>query len=314
MIKMTKHRIIKVATLCLFPLIRIMELIFLFVYGRKKLKHQPIFIIGAPRTGSTILYQALTNYYEVFYVDNLNAHFYKNFFFGSWLSRFIYRNKPHDNFSSSHGNTASFGLHSPSECGSFWYRWLPRDKHFVDHGEISNKAIKNIRTEITAVINCANKPLVFKNLNAGQRLRLLKEAFPDAKFIFLKRDPRFVVNSIMNARNKVGCNPNEFWGIKPKNFLELTALAEADMCIAQVYYIEKQISEDLQLFNRKNVFEMHYEDLSPNTLDIIGEYFELKHKSFGSLPKFKKDLVEKIDSIRLNKIEETIKKYKFGDK
>jgi hypothetical protein len=28
-------------------------------------------MIGAPRTGSTILYQSLTNYFDLLYIDNL---------------------------------------------------------------------------------------------------------------------------------------------------------------------------------------------------------------------------------------------------
>jgi hypothetical protein len=50
-------------------------------YGNQPLKHQPVFIIGAPRTGSTILYQTLTNLYDVLYIDNLVCRFSKNLFF-----------------------------------------------------------------------------------------------------------------------------------------------------------------------------------------------------------------------------------------
>ena len=47
------------------PIIRRRELPKIQDYGKKNLQHQPVFIIGAPRTGSTILYQALTNLYDV---------------------------------------------------------------------------------------------------------------------------------------------------------------------------------------------------------------------------------------------------------
>ena len=48
------------------PVINIWEKKYLNLYGNQKLKHQPIFIIGAPRTGSTIFYQTLTNQLNVF--------------------------------------------------------------------------------------------------------------------------------------------------------------------------------------------------------------------------------------------------------
>src|SRR6056297_1278708 len=84
-------------------------------YGSQPLKHQPVFIIGAPRTGSTILYQALTNLYDVLYIDNLVCRFHRNLFLGFRVSNRIYGAKPHNSFSSYHGRTR--GGHSPSECG-----------------------------------------------------------------------------------------------------------------------------------------------------------------------------------------------------
>ena len=42
----------------------------------EKLEYPPIFIIGAPRSGSTLLYQVLTDYFEVGYISNLHAHFF----------------------------------------------------------------------------------------------------------------------------------------------------------------------------------------------------------------------------------------------
>ena len=85
----------------------------------------PVFIIGAPRTGSTFLYQSITNSLDVAYIDNLVELFYDSFCAGFFISKALYGNKPHNNFVSYHGNTRRLGgLHAPSECGAFWYRWL----------------------------------------------------------------------------------------------------------------------------------------------------------------------------------------------
>ena len=169
------------------PLIKVWEDKQIKKYASMPLKHQPVFIIGAPRTGSTILYQTITNQLDVLYIDNLVCHFYRNIFFGFWLSNKLFKQKAHNCFKSNHGNTSSCGLHAPSECGGFWYRWLPNDRHFIDYDDITDEMVEQIREEITAVINYFDKPLVFKNLNAGQRLRLLQRCFPEAKFIFTKR-------------------------------------------------------------------------------------------------------------------------------
>ena len=189
----------KILTL-LIPIIKAWEGKYMKKYANQALKHQPVFIIGAPRTGSTILYQTLTNQLDVLYVDNLTCRFEKNFFFGFCLSDKLFKQKAHNCFKSNHGDTTKCGLHAPSECGGFWYRWLPLDRHFIDYDDITDDMVSEIRDEITTIINYFDKPLVFKNLNAGQRLRLLSKCFPDAKFIFMKREFIFTAQSIIKAK------------------------------------------------------------------------------------------------------------------
>lgn len=280
----------KIITL-ISPIIKIWEKKQYKKYASKPIKHQPIFIIGAPRTGSTILYQTLTNQLDVLYIDNLACRFNKNLFFGFWLSNLFFKQKAHNCFSSNHGATK--GLRSPSECGEFWYRWLPRDRHFIDHQDVTDKMVKEIREEITSVINKYDKPLVFKNLNAGQRLRLLQKCFPEAKFIFCKRNPFFTVQSILNAKRKVGLADNDFWSVMPKNVDELRKLSWPEQIVGQVYYLEKQITVDLTLFNKQNIIEVDYQYLTSDTLKIMSEKLELKErKEFESA---KIELREKIN-------------------
>ena len=56
------------------PFLSLFSKIFLAKNYNKNIKLSddlaPIFIIGAPRTGSTILYQGLTNQADVLYIDN----------------------------------------------------------------------------------------------------------------------------------------------------------------------------------------------------------------------------------------------------
>jgi len=247
------------------------ENIYIKKYANQPLKYQPVFIIGAPRTGSTILYQTLTNQLDVLYVDNLICKFHKNLFFGFWLSDKLFKQRAHNCFKSNHGNTATCGLHAPSECGSFWYRWLRKDRHFIDYDDFTDKTVQEIREEITAVINYFDKPLVFKNLNAGQRFRLLQKCFPDAKFIFAKRDPLFTAQSILKAKRKVGIADDDFWSIMPRNVKELEKLNSYEQIVRQVYFLEKQIVEDSKLFEKNNFLNVDYKKIGESFEDTLLE-------------------------------------------
>lgn len=231
-------------------------------YSQTNPKHSPIFIIGAPRTGSTILYQSLTNYFNVSYIDNLSCLFHRNLFFGMYLSNKIYKDKPHNCFNSVHGDTwKTGGQHAPSECGQFWYRWLPTDHHFIDYDEIADDMVEDIRKNIFAILNYYDRPFVFKNLNAGQRLRLIHKVYPGSKFIWIRRDPVDTINSILKIRQKLNIPTNEWWSIKPHNYKDLLKEDEIDMVTQGVYYLEKQIHTDLKLFNKEQYSIINYEDL-----------------------------------------------------
>jgi hypothetical protein len=273
---------------------------------------QPIFIIGAPRTGSTILYQALSNMYEIAFIDNTACKWHKNLCFGMWLSNKKYADRPHNNFESDHGNTLKYGRHAPSECGAFWYRWLPKDRHFIDDSDVTQKMVKQIRTELLAISAYIGKPILFKNLNGGQRLRLIKRAFPDAKIIFVRRDPRFVVRSILRARHKVGTKPGEWWSIMPKNVTELLKLPESEMCVAQVYLLEKQIEEDLALFPDENVRLVHYQEFSESLINELGKWIGVPRRGAGEVPTFKKDGLEQLSQQELRQFDEWGEKYPFS--
>jgi hypothetical protein len=285
----------KVVWLGLFyisPIIRFWEKSKLKKYTLQGLRHKPIFIIGAPRTGSTILYQSLSNQADILYVDNLVCKLCRNLFFGFWLSNKIFRQKSHDCFKSIHGNTSLYGLHAPSECGGFWYRWLPNNHHFIDRNEINGKAIQEIKNEIIAVSTYFAKPILFKNLNSGQRLRLIAKTFPNAKFIFIRRDPFFTAQSILQAKRKLGLLDNQFWSIMPRNVEELKELDWAEQIVKQIFYLERQIVEDLKLFPKENVIEVNYLDLDQQKIDRLISDLDLNIR--GSFEKANIHLSEKI--------------------
>lgn len=301
------RRIQALAVIILSPLLRLLSRF--FGGGSAAGCQAPVFIVGAPRTGSTIFYQALTNYFDVLYFDNVVSFWYRAILFGFWRSFIKYGHAPHNSFSSEHGVT--LGGHSPSECGEFWYRWLPKDRHFVD--KVEPAVIAAIRQEVNEVSAVFDRPLVFKNLNAGQRLRLIVKAFPDARIIFIRRDPLFVLRSILSARRRVGVKAGQWWSVRPPEYERYLSLPEAQMCAAQIFNIEKQILEDLELFPRENVFVVDYDELSADAVKEMGRTLGLMLREGGSLPEFSKDSVDVISAEEMDGLVKALSGYPFAE-
>ncbi|MGH1462417.1 MAG: sulfotransferase family protein [Neptuniibacter sp.] len=291
------------------PFVRLLEK--LFLNCRRENFEEPIFIIGAPRTGSTILYQALTNVYDIAYIDNTACKWYRNLRFGMWLSQKISGNNPHNNFEADLGETQHYGCHAPSECGSFWYRWLPRERHFIDEYEITPTMIKEIKEEIDGVSSYLGKPMLFKNLNAGQRLSLIKKVFPNARVIFVRRDPRFVIRSILRARRSLGVKAHEWWSIMPSNVTELLCLSEPEMCASQVYFLEQQIEKDLKMFPAESVKEVHYQAFSEELIHDLGKWLGVPLRNETEIPTFWGDDLSKLSEFEQDSLESLTSKYPF---
>ena len=227
--------------------------------------HPPVFIVGAPRTGSTLLNQLITQVYDVAYISNLADIFYRNLAFGMYLHHRLYGKQGHHTQTSRFGNTRHLSLSAPSEGGDFWYQWLPKAKHFIDFDEVAPEAITEIQSIIFGTTNYFNKPLVFKNLNMGQRMRLIYKITSDAKFIWIKRDPLYTVQSILMARRKLRIPNDQLWSVKPADTSGVGILGEIAMVVRQVYELEKQIATDKSLFPSQNILEIYYRNFCEDT-------------------------------------------------
>ncbi|MDF2446259.1 MAG: sulfotransferase [Moraxellaceae bacterium] len=222
-------------------------------------EHPPLFIVGAPRTGSTALYQILTQVFDVGYIDNLAAHLYGNLAFGLKLSRALGGQGAHDCFESDLGDTSGGGWRAPHECGEFWYRWLSRVDHFVDDGDITPAMAAALRQEVAAATQALGRPLVFKNLNVGQRLRLIRAALPEARILYCRREQAFTVQSILAAREKLRWPEHALWSVRPREWRELESLPLLPQVAGQVVALERQIEADLGRFPMEQVQAVDYE-------------------------------------------------------
>lgn len=227
----------------------------------KKVSFPPVFVIGAPRTGSTIFYQLLTSNYQVGYISNLVHLFYKFPFLGFKVQRWVYGNRPHAIFQSNEGNTYMYGKNGPSECTLFWKEKWP-SRHYLAAKDLSVDQKNFYKKRITALSKQLGMPIIFKNLSIGQRLGVIREIFPDAKLIWVKREQADTINSILRARKKYNVATNQLWSLKPKEYIELEKIGdEKEMVSEQVKRLEGQIETDLKQFDSSQIQVINYAEL-----------------------------------------------------
>ena len=242
----------------------------------KKEKYLPIFILGAPRSGSTLLIQSMIHYFDIAYMTNFTRNFFKVPLTGLWLQQHLFTKKPPMNFNSKFGKTS--GIWGPNEAAEFWYQWFPSGEDiFVGEGDISKEILRDIRKKIMGLIGISKSPFLFKNLHNCMRILPLRKAVPESIFIVCYRDPVDIAQSILQCREKILGSKSLWWSVPPREYNEIKNKPPLQQVAEQVHYIYKQIEKDLSKGDTEYVFNLHYSDLCNNptqTMRAIKDWVE----------------------------------------
>ena len=233
---------------------------------------KPIFIIGMPRSGTTLLYGLLAQHEDLAwfskktFLDILSPEF-KNFFY---IRRRIFemRGFPYPRMAFDY---AMFNSNNPPvEMGFAYTQAFPGNWD----EKIAETKLEILKTMITETIRKdTRKRFLSKTPFNSIRIGVLKKAFPDCKFIHIVRNPVAVVNSLLKRSVE---NPSGYIGIplKSGNYENLTSL--------QKHALQwKQVIEDIMETKKEagsDFFQVKYEDLvslPEKYLDEITDFCEL---------------------------------------
>ncbi len=252
----------------------------------------------------------LTEKLDCLFIDNLVYSFSDNLPFGFWLSRKMFGNRGHQSFKSDYGNTRS--LHSPSECGAFWYRWFPRTHDFVNKSDISQSAIEEMRLNLHMIMEHFQQSIIIKNLNAGQRIRVLQDAFPNAKFVFIRRSPFFTIQSLLKARIAQKMPDERWWSVKPDCFKDLQEKPLIEKLTGQVFHLEAQIIKDTTSMPKDKVRRIRYCELSEEFESLV-EFLALPIRNGVQLGEFNFVNKVSVDAPTKEKIESAMSLYDWSE-
>jgi hypothetical protein len=165
----------------------------------------PIFIIGTPRCGSTMLHEILSCHERVAYITHSMDLFKEPevFYAAEWLRRKLNLNVKGERYL---GDSVQVDASSPSEGMCFWGQFLRRDPFDLSWtprslSDFSAKEIEGAIHYLKHVIFCFRDRGADRFLNKSPALvtevELIHQIFPDARFIHLVRDGRMVANSMI---------------------------------------------------------------------------------------------------------------------
>ena len=279
--------------LCIFiailslPFRLIENLIYLDKIRNQEINKFPVFIIGHWRSGTTFLHQLLSNDKQFGYVNFYAAMFPNSFLWTEktmkpflnklsgifkWKIPF-FNNIKYDFDFPCEEDTAM--LNMGSQNSAYWAYALPKQAmELFSHTMYFDTA--NSQTAIAFIndyrfflkkisLKHSNKRLLLKSPPNTARIRLLLKSFPEAKFIYISRNPV----ELYYSHQKLWKQCLQHYALQKIDQTELDSII-----IQTMKNMLLQYKEDSSLLNRSNLYEVNYEKLKSDPLLVIKEIYD----------------------------------------
>ncbi len=221
----------------------------------------PVFIVGVPRSGTTLAHQLLVRRLDIGYIDNIIARFWRRPSVGIALSGKIVPAEDRGAISLRSDFGRSRESAGPHEFGYFWNYWckFTEDKpHHVSKKDRQKLDSNGLRHAILEILYLFQRPVVFKNLTCGFQADLLAQLFPECTFIYIERNPLHIGRSILHSRLKMYGNYTAWLSLKPSTwpFTDLNSNPAASVA-KQIADCRNEVLQKITPLNHKI---MQYED------------------------------------------------------
>jgi hypothetical protein len=256
-------------------------------YNLKKSQEFPIiYVVGLPRSGTTLLSQLISRYLPVGYINNLIARFWLNPTVGIRLSQAVLGDtRERIIFKSTHGVTED--PWGPHEFGYFWRHWLRLDESKTHKlspevlGKIDSHGLRSILEEMTSAFDA---PMVFKNVICGLQASFLTRIYPNSVFVLIERDRGLVAKSILKARMERYGNNSIWWSLKPSTYDQIREFSDPEEQIARQLSDGAKDLQDELAKPEVNSIRLLYDDVCADPLKSLKEIVNAT-ASFGySIP------------------------------
>lgn len=164
---------------------------------------RPIFVIGMPRSGTTVLFEAFAARPDLAWLSQCHEH-WPDVPACAVLSR-LTDLTPAMRRAVSRSDQLRPWIErlriGPNEAYSFWERCCGEKfrNDFLLDTEATPQEVACVRRRVGTILRYHGKPRFAAKLTGPGRIRYLSSIFPDARFVHVVRDGRAVVHSLLNV-------------------------------------------------------------------------------------------------------------------
>jgi hypothetical protein len=233
--------------------------------------YSPLFIIGLPRSGTTVFYQLMAYCFNVCYINNLMRR-YRFPCLLSYLVSFFKGCEPSEklDFKSWYGQTS--GWRNPEQGWLFWECFFKTDQQiYLDEKGLSEGSAVKMRNAVLFIQDIFKKPFLNKSQRIALRILPINKSLPEALFIRIKRDHLDVAQSILRGRKVYFNDVNHWFSAKPSRYSELKDKDYIQQICGQICYLEEDMDRDIKKIGEHRCLTINYKDLCNDPEKICEE-------------------------------------------
>jgi hypothetical protein len=228
-----------------------------------------LLLMGAPHSGTTLFMQWLAESGQWGYPSNIISRFYAAPYIGARVQQILIENdiggeisdfKKTRPFTSTLGKTT--GALAPHEFWYFWRRFFPLhpDADVVPPEALPGVDTERMNRELATLEAALEKPLALKAMLLNWHIPFLDSAFDQALFVNLKRDPAYVVQSMLEGRQRYFNTEDRWYSFKPPQYAWLKDLSPVEQVAGQIHFIRQATDEGLAQVAPARAWTVQYED------------------------------------------------------
>jgi len=228
-----------------------------------------VFVVGLPRSGTTILTQLLSASLDVGIINNLIARFWLAPVTGIRLSKAILREQVNISFKSDYGKTSD--ITEPHEFSYFWHYWLKMENMPPYNPEEVRDEIDwtGLATTLRNMSAAWGKPLVMKAPDVAYHIEKIFDILPETLFIHIYRDLADTAVSMRRSRLEYFGDENVWLGAYPNEYESIADLEGIKQIAAQAVCLNRMYKTAIDKITEKNVMSVHLNSLCENPLEIV---------------------------------------------
>jgi hypothetical protein len=273
------------------------------------LQSDPVFIIGHWRTGTTFLHNILSKDPRMGFVTTYQTVFPNNllskFIFKTFMKLMIPEKRPGDNvrLNVKYPQEEEFALTNINPWNYYQFMYFPSDYEeyyakYIQFENISEKVLRKWKKDYQrlvkkSMINSGGSVPLLKNPSNSGRIKVILEMYPDAKFIFIIRNPVIVFLS----------SKKFFSELLPTLWFHDMEEADLDEMIFSTFIKLVEDYEKLKSFiPQGNLIEIKFDEFEKEPLAFLEDVYKRFNLSdFNGVKPAFQDYLKSISGYRKNK-------------